>query len=201
MQGLSTSTAGIYLIAGPVGNTVGGLLAGWWIDRTRRYKGVSLFSAVCSLLSMFGFVMFWRGSKGIIEPLLVLPMGFATGIAHSACFIGLGAGIDPSDMAIAASGLYLFSNIGMMSGVGLGTAIYMTSLKTGLEGALAGFDDKAALLKRLLNDIEFAKHAQGALRAAILPVYIGSFQWVFALGVFASVVVLVCSVTMRNTKI
>lgn len=128
-------------------------------------------------------------------------MGFATGIVASASFIGLGAGIDPSDMAIAASGLYLFSNVGTITGVASGTAIYQTSLKAGLEVALEGFQDKAALLKRLLNDIEFAQQAAGALREAILPVYVASFQWVFMLGLGAAVVVLVCSATMRNAKI
>lgn len=63
-------------------------------------------------------------------------MGLATGVAHSAIFIGLSAGVDSEDIAIAGSGLYLSSNVGMVAGVSLGNVVYQVSLRRGLQSAL-----------------------------------------------------------------
>ncbi len=141
----STAEAGTYLIPAPMGNTVGGLVAGWWIGRTRQYKLPSVSGAACSVLAFICLALLWRGDGSPLEPLLIFPAGFAAGVAHSACFIGLGAGVDASDMAVAASGLYLFNNVGMMVGIGIGNTIYQVSLRSGLQSALENFPDRTSV--------------------------------------------------------
>lgn len=130
------------MIPGPVGNTLGGLLAGWWIGRTGRYKVLSVVGAGCSLLAFVLLIRLWRGVGSILDPFFILPVGFATGIAHSASFIGLTAQVDPADIAIAGSGLYLFSNMGTMTGISTANTVYQMSLRKGLHTALAGFSDR-----------------------------------------------------------
>lgn len=97
-------------------------------------------------------------------------MGFATGIAHSATFIGLSHGVETEDIAIAGSGLYLSSNVGMVAGVSLGNAVYQLSLSRGLQSALqevphkdtvrfpALQEDIAYLLQADDDDRSFEKH-------------------------------------------
>ena len=137
-----SSKAALHVILGPVGNTVGGLLAGWWIGRTGQYKVPSLAGAGFSDLSFVLLIYLWRGTGGISGPLVILPVGFATGIVHSASFIGLTAQVEPADIAIAGSGLYLFSDIGMMTGISAPNTVYQMSLRSGLGTALAGFSEK-----------------------------------------------------------
>ena len=148
VDGVSSSKAGFYMIPGPVGNTVGGLLAGWWIGRTGRYKLPSVVGAGCSVLAFILLIWLWRGTGTICDPFFILPVGFATGIAHSASFIGLTAQVDPADIAIASSGLYLFSNIGMMTGISTANTVYQMSLRNGLHTALAKFSDRKTVSNR-----------------------------------------------------
>lgn len=78
----------------------------------------------------------WKGQTDLFRALFIFPVGFATGVAHSATFIGLSQGVDSEDIAIAGSGLYLSSNIGMVAGVSVGNAVYQLGLSRGLESAL-----------------------------------------------------------------
>lgn len=128
-------------MAGTVWTASIGCLADCW-HRTRRYKLPSILGALCSVAAFIGLVLLWRGRTGILEALLILPVGFATGIAHSAIFIGLSAGVDSEDIAIAGSGLYLSSNVGMVAGVSVGNAVFQTSLRKGLQSALKDFPDR-----------------------------------------------------------
>lgn len=91
-----------------------------------------------SMAAFAALVLVWRGHTTFLESLLIFPVGLATGVAHSATFIGLGAGVEEEDIAIAGSGLYLSSNVGSVAGVSLGNAIYQSTLRRGLNRALEG---------------------------------------------------------------
>lgn len=136
------SKAGFFLLPGPIGNTVGGLFAGWWIGKTYRYKLPQIIGAICSTAAFIVLILLWRGYSSLLDAALMLPVGFATGIAHSACFIGLTAQVDPEDIAIAGSGLYLFSNIGMMGGITIANTVFQMSLGSGLQNALQDIPNK-----------------------------------------------------------
>ncbi|TQS33308.1 hypothetical protein Golomagni_06353 [Golovinomyces magnicellulatus] len=142
VDGVNPAEAGFYLLPGPIGNTVGGLFAGWWIGKTFRYKLPLVIGAVCSTAAFVCLMLLWRGHNSLLDAALILPVGFATGIAHSGSFIGLTAQIDTEDIAIAGSGLYLFSNIGMMAGISIGNTVYQMSLGPGLQAALKDVPDK-----------------------------------------------------------
>ena len=67
---------------------------------------------------------------------MILPGGFAVGVAHSAVFIGLTSGVADDGVAIAGSGLYLSGNVGGVSGVSGAAAIFQLALHSGLKRAL-----------------------------------------------------------------
>jgi hypothetical protein len=82
--------------------------------------------------------LFWHGHTGFLESLYIIPGGFGNGIALSASFIGLSAGVDSCHLAIASSGLYLSSNIGMLGGLSIASAILQGTLRKELRIALEG---------------------------------------------------------------
>ena len=63
------------------------------------------------------------------------------GTVSSAAFVGMAAGVPEKEMGMAASGMYLFNNLGAISGTGIGAAVYQLSLKSSLWEALQGLDD------------------------------------------------------------
>ena len=87
-------------------------------------------------------ILRWHGHTSFLESLYIIPGGFGNGIALSASFIALTAGIDASQMAIASSGLYLSSNLGMVSGLTVAGAILQSTLRNNLRISLEGWEGR-----------------------------------------------------------
>jgi hypothetical protein len=57
-------------------------------------------------------------------------------MANSALFVGLTAGVEKDQIAIATTGLYLSSNIGVVAGVSAASAIFQSALRANLHRIL-----------------------------------------------------------------
>lgn len=150
----STGAAGAYLIPAFVGNTLGGLLSGYWIKRTGRYWLPTVLAPVLSVGCMVLCLLTWNGKTSILESLFILPGGFATGMVTNSAFVGLAAAVPEGDIAMTGSGMYLFFNIGAIAGVSLGGAVYQTALRSSLEEALRGIKDGHKVRDALLKVFE-----------------------------------------------
>lgn len=134
----STSQAGAHLIPAFVGNTLGGLFAGFWIKRTGRYKPLTLLSPALCALCMVTLWLTWNGDTSPWLSLLIFPGGLAMGMLSSSAFVGLAAGVEEQDFAVTTSGMFLAFNIGMIAGVSGGSAVLQNVLKASLEDVLKG---------------------------------------------------------------
>lgn len=83
-------------------------------------------------------ILRWHGHTSFLESLYIIPGGFGNGIALSTTFIALTAGVEQGQMAIAGSGLYLSSNIGMVSGLSIAAATLQSTLRKELRIGLEG---------------------------------------------------------------
>jgi hypothetical protein len=63
-------------------------------------------------------------------------------MAEAAVFIGLTASVDPSLHAIALSGLFQSTNIGVISGLAASSAVLQATLTRELNQNLVGFQHK-----------------------------------------------------------
>ena len=59
-------------------------------------------------------------------------------MVNSAVFVGLTAGVEKDQIAIATTGLYLSSNVSVVTGVSAASAIFQFALRTNLHRILAG---------------------------------------------------------------
>jgi predicted MFS family arabinose efflux permease len=139
-QNVDTAASGAYLIPAFLGNTLGGLIAGYYIRKTGRYKHTTTMAPVISVISMVLCLVRWNGNTSIWESFYIFPGGLATGMISSSAFVGMAAGVEEGDIAIAGSGMYLCFSMGAVSGVTAGSATYQLSLRSGLERALRGVD-------------------------------------------------------------
>lgn len=83
-------------------------------------------------------------------------------------FIALTAGVDPRQMAIASSGLYLSSTIGMVGGLSIAAAVLQETLRKQLRISLEGMDGMDPVLKyfSMTRDIN-AEHSSDYYQGAI----------------------------------
>ena len=132
----NTAAAGAYLIPAFVGNTLGGLLSGFWIRKTGQYKAPAVLAPVLSAFCMCLCLFLWNGNTSVAESVYIFPGGFAMGMVTSAAFVGITAAVQPADVAIAGNGMWLMLNIGAIAGASSGAAAYQGTLRSGLQKAL-----------------------------------------------------------------
>jgi MFS family permease len=192
----NTAAAGAYLVPAFVGNTLGGLLSGYWIRRTGRYKWPTVLAPILSVLCMLLCLFFWNGDTSVAESTYIFPGGFATGMVTSAAFVGMAAAVQPEDVAIAGNGMYLFLNIGAIAGASSGSAAYQGALRSGLKGAFRDVkhekevriylfrkwaivpdaDAESQIQRRLLDNIAYLWKLSERLREIAMPAYVQAFH-------------------------
>ena len=156
----TTAAAGAYLVPAFIGNTLGGLLSGYWIRKTGRYKWPTVFAPILSVVCMLLCLYLWNGNTSIAESAYIFPGGFATGMVTSAAFVGMAADIPPEDIAVAGNGMFLFLNIGAIAGASAGSAAYQTALRSGLREAFKDVEggDKVRLCSVKSKRIQSKAH-------------------------------------------
>ncbi|KAK3659472.1 hypothetical protein LTR56_001362 [Elasticomyces elasticus] len=107
----SSAEAGLYLIPAFAGSTLGGLIAGYYIKKTGRFKPPTVVAPILAVSCMLLCYYTWSEPASGWMSLAILPGGFATGMVSSSAFVGLTAGVAEEDMAVAASAMYLFSTL------------------------------------------------------------------------------------------
>jgi len=125
----SNTIAGFHLFPAVVGNAIGGLLTGRVIQRTGKYKALTIFATLSSSFTYSLLVIRWKGRVSFWESLEIVPGGFGTGIAGVATFIALTNAVEHDLIAVATGGLYLSIAIGMLTGLAISSSVQMSSLK------------------------------------------------------------------------
>lgn len=134
----TTSQAGAHLIPAFAGNTLGGLIAGFWIKRSGYYKPLVVLSPTFGILTAVFLGLTWNGHTSPWLSLLIFPGGLAMGLISSSAFVALAAGVEEKDIAVTTSGMFLAFNIGSIAGVSGGSAVFQNTLRGSLRGVLEG---------------------------------------------------------------
>lgn len=142
ISGSNVSQAGLRLVPSVVGNATAGLIAGYTISKTGRYKLFTILANFGGWLSYLLVLLRWRGKIHPAEILYIFLGGFASGANQSTTFIHLAAHLDQSEMAIAGTTLYLIQNLFLLVGLQTSTALVHARLRIGLESGLEGVKHK-----------------------------------------------------------
>ncbi|KAH7379780.1 major facilitator superfamily domain-containing protein [Cadophora sp. MPI-SDFR-AT-0126] len=200
-QNSSNTTAGSHLFPAVLGNTVGGLLSGLYISRTGHYKSLSLLAALSSSLCYLLLIIRWKGETGWWESLEIVPGGFGTGIAFSATFIGLTAGVEKGEMAVATSGLYLCSGLGMVVGVAGASAVQIGSLRGLLVRALEGVPESGSIIEEVISNVSSIASLSPPIRKIVIASYVKSIENSHALSLACSLAAFALACTIREHKL
>ncbi|CAG9945275.1 unnamed protein product [Clonostachys rosea f. rosea IK726] len=186
-QNSSTGEAGAFLIPTVAGNAIGGLLTGRAIKNTGRYRLATILAPVSSCFCFVLLLFFWSGKTPIWQSLLVFFGGFGTGIAHSAIFVAIAAGVDEEHMAIASSGLYLSTSVGAVTGISAGSAVMQAVLRPTLEKSLFGVvPNVQEVVEKALSDIKYVQNLEGLAHELVVGAYLQSFRGMFILCIVLS---------------
>ncbi|RSL63300.1 hypothetical protein CEP53_004481 [Fusarium sp. AF-6] len=196
----TTGEAGAYMVPSIVGNTAGGLLAGYLIKRYGRYKLPTVFAALSSAFCFTLLLIFWHGHTSVLQSLFVSPGGFATGIAHSTTFVALAAGVGEQDTAVASSGLYLSGSVGAVAGLCSASAAFQSALRSALNEALnrGDVDNGPEIIRKSLSDVTYVQNLTGKAHSLVVGAYVSSFQVSFLLCIGLASACLIASLTLKE---
>ncbi|KAG0645632.1 Vacuolar membrane amino acid uptake transporter fnx2 [Hyphodiscus hymeniophilus] len=199
-QGSSNTTAGSHLFPAVLGNAVGGLLSGFLIQRTGRYKSLTILSSVSACLSYGLLILRWHGHTSWLESLEIVPGGFGTGMAGSATFIALTVSVDKSEIAVATGGMYLMSAVGMVVGVAASSAMQLSTLKNALAGSLHG-PDAAEVIREVVSDVGKVAGLDEKIRAVVIQCYAKSLEYSHMFSLGCSLVAFLIAFTVRERSL
>lgn len=197
-QNSSNTEAGAHLFPAVLGNTAGGLLAGLVIQRTGRYKNLSILAVISSSLSYILLITRWKGEAiNWQESLAILPGGFGTGLAMATTFQGLTSVVKRRDVAVATGGFYLWTGVGMVVGVASGSAVQTGSLRTLLVDGLRSVpgaetvcrlilavrfegvrvaDRRPQIIENAISDVSSIAGLESGVRRVVIDSYVKSLE-------------------------
>lgn len=177
----SNTVAGAHLVPAVVGNALGGLLSGYIINSTGRYKLLTIVATLIASCAYLLLILRWHGNTNWLESLYIFPGGFGMGVVQSALFISVQAAIDPSFAAIAASTLYLTSSVGFLSGMAGVSAVLQGTLRFGLAQRLDGLginaDKKLRIIEHAVSNVHYVDKATPQVAIAMVGAYVDALRW------------------------
>ncbi|KAG9664409.1 MFS general substrate transporter, partial [Aureobasidium melanogenum] len=176
----SMGEAGAHLVPAVFGNTLGGLAVGAWIKRTGRYKPPTILASLSAMLCFSLLLILWRGHTSTASSLVIFFGGCGSGMANSAVFVGLTAGLKKEQIAIATTGLYLSSSISVVAGVSAASAIFRSALRSNLHRVLGRVVGGDEIARKVLSDVAYVQTLHGHLRRMIVRAFVMSFRRTFA---------------------
>ncbi|KAM7184561.1 Major facilitator superfamily domain containing protein [Naviculisporaceae sp. PSN 640] len=201
----SNAEAGAHLVPAVVGNAIGGMMSGFLIKRSGRYKFLVVTAVVCSSLSYLLLMLRWHGNTNWWESLYIAPAGFGTGIAQSAVFISLQVVVDPAHMAPAVSFMYLTTTVWTTIGLPLSNTIMQTALRWTLRERLLDIGLETAEIQKIigdvLSDVDYVDHATKAVRGAVVASYVDGLWWSHGFSFFCSFSALIISFFLKQRRL
>lgn len=171
--GASNTAAGTHLVPAVIGNAIGGLAAGLIIRKTGKYKALLWFAALSACSCYAALIATWHGHTSALASLAIFPGGFGTGITGAATFIALMAYITHTDAAVAAGGLYLATNIGMILGLSISSSLQRGELRVLLDERGV----QPSVIQDVLKDVLYIRQLKGDLRVTVVGSYVDSLKY------------------------
>ncbi|GKT45490.1 vacuolar membrane-associated protein iml1 [Colletotrichum spaethianum] len=204
-QRVSNTVAGVHLFPAVAGNAIGGVLAGYLIKKTGRYKTLLIAGTISSLFSYVLLLLRWHGDTNVWESLYIVPGGFGAGLVQSAGFISVQAAVNPKHKAAVTSGMFLTFQIGMILGLASMSAVMMETMKWRLNALLEAMDLGAVARKKIIekarSNVDFIDHTDSGIAKAIVQSYVEGLGFSHGVSLISSTIGLFASLFLREHKL
>ncbi|RMZ75259.1 hypothetical protein DV737_g5386, partial [Chaetothyriales sp. CBS 132003] len=197
----SVANSGARLVPAVTGNAVAGLLSGYFISKTGRYKYMSVLASILAIIGYVLITVRWRGSTSWAETMYIFLGGFGSGALSSTPFIHLAANLELEDMAIAGTVLYSFMGVFMLVGIQSATTLLHFELRRGLEVGLSGVKHQQKIIDLAVSSIGAVKQMPSQIRDIVVRVYIDSLTWTFGVSIIWGVLGLIAALSMQERRL
>ncbi|KAN0092359.1 MFS general substrate transporter [Hyaloscypha variabilis] len=197
-KNISNAEAGSHLLPAVLSNTFGSLLAGVVIQRTGRYKLLTILASSFASFSYFLLIIRWTGNTSWLESLEIMPSGFGMGLAFSATFVALQSSVKKEEVAISTGGLYTASAIGMVVGIAASSTVQLGTLRSALEASLNGFSGAQEIISEVISNVSSIAGLDEPVRTLVIGSYVKSLESSHMVSLGCSLVALLIALTIRE---
>ncbi|KAF3762220.1 MFS general substrate transporter [Cryphonectria parasitica EP155] len=203
-QMMSNTAAGTRLLPAVIGNAIGGIITGYLIRNTGKYRWLISLASLLSACSYTLLLLRWHGNTSWWETLYIAPGGFSIGMAYSAVFIAVQVSVDKAHVAPAVSTLYLFNGLGCVLGLAAASAATQAGLRATLESRLLQMhldaDLRSEIIEKAVANIEYVYKAKGDIANAIVASYVDGLWYSHVVSLVASLTAFILSGLLRDYK-
>ncbi len=198
VSGLSTTRAGVQLIPQSIGASVGSLGAGLIMNRTGKYKilSLALLTSFCvgtgllSTLTMHtptwpSFIYLFLVGTGYGGTLTVTLLAVISSVSHS-------------HQAVITSATYAFRSTGSTIGVTIASAVYQNLLLSNLHSLFDGWEGAEDEIKRIRDNFDELKRLPPGWQAGVMKSFEGALRGVFLTALGIAVLGMVAGCFMRE---
>ncbi|KAE8154397.1 major facilitator superfamily domain-containing protein [Aspergillus avenaceus] len=194
------SLASLAYISNSIGVSVGGLISGMVIKRTKRYKMLAMIGPCLGMLTAILIFVRYREGCFTWEVLYLSLFGFSNGILFSTQFMGMSLAA-PSDRLATSIGIYYLSQqIGFILGPASSVAIVQRLFANKLSEGLDGMKEKQ-FIQRILNNSRFSQTLSDAAQKVVQSSYLYGFQIVPLISAVTCMIMVPIVLSQKEEKI
>ncbi|KUJ12625.1 MFS general substrate transporter [Mollisia scopiformis] len=185
----SVKIATFYIYVNGVMQCFTGIIAGWIMLKTRRYKWLVMAGVTIRIIG-YGIMLRLRGAENSIGELVVVQLiqGIGSGIIQTSVFVGAQIQVPHSQLAQMTALIICFSFLGSSIGACIAGGVYTGTFKDQLRDQLGGTAANGALVDQLFNSITGVLPAWGTSeRTAIDNAYTNVMRFFTYAAIGASV--------------
>ena len=197
-KGLSTTAAGMRLIPQSVGASLGSLGCGLIMNRTGKYKLLSLVVLTFFVLGegLLSTLSFAAPSWPAFIYLFLIGTGY--GGMLTVTLLAVIAAVSHDHQAVITSATYAFRSTGSTIGVTISSAVYQNLLLSGLHERFDGYPGAEDEIRRIRDSFDELKHLPKGWKEGVMESYEGSLRGVFLTGLGIAGLGMVCCAFMRQ---
>ncbi|KAB8265073.1 major facilitator superfamily domain-containing protein [Aspergillus pseudonomiae] len=177
VKGASSSLAASAFVLAAVGVSIGALIAGKVIKRSKRYRTMTVIAVCGAFMTYLLIFIRWRNGCYLWELVYLLPNGMAIGILFTTQFIGMSLGVPSESLTTCITTYYLAQQSGNIIGPAANVAVVQRIFMGRLEKNLNQWDEKK-FIGQILNDDRFAQNLSPAVQYIVRWSYLNAFQLV-----------------------
>ncbi|KPA37855.1 mfs general substrate transporter [Fusarium langsethiae] len=139
---MSVASAGSRIVFIVVGNAAGGLLTGWYVSRTGRYKSAIYMATTLGVICYCLVLVRWHGRSSLLDSSYLVLGKLGMGSTQSTTFVYLAVALGAKDIAIAGTTWFLCQSAGSLVAANVFNMVHNLALTSMLQSALEGVTNK-----------------------------------------------------------
>jgi MFS family permease len=179
VKGLSTTAAGARLIPQSVGGSVGSLGCGLIMNRTGKYKALSLSVLACYCIGTGLLCTLGMDTSDWPAYIYQFLIGLGYGGMLTVTLLAVISAVPHDHQAVITSATYAFRSTGSTIGVTIASAVYQNILVASLHSRFDGQPGAADEIRRIRDSFDELKHLPKGWDAGVKDSFAGALRGVF----------------------